>query len=540
MSGSRQIGTSQISDAEGGFLFEGVLPGTYNLVVSENGVVVTTAVVISDASETALAVKLPAGRANSVVEVAAGTADVVVSGLDDSFSAVGDNFTADDQAVLESGGSVEFKLEIAENTAPEMAQQTAVEDLARNVGMYLDMNLFKTVVDEDGVRQADQSGKLYTSDTMLAVVIPLPGDLQAMSRYTVYRFHKAGDDAEEVLETLEQVSEDGVHDQEGYSISRDKTYITVYTKSFSLYALGYVPEGQKYKILNPETDHGTVKVYPASAQKGKTVTVTVDPEEGYLLETLHVYDIRGNELTLTAGEDGFTYTFVMPARKVEIKASFLDVESMMGFFEDVYSTDYYYEAVRWAAAAGITGGTDATHFSPLNITTRAQMITFLWKASGSPVAEGAMPFGDVQADAYYAPAVLWAAQEGITSGTSLTTFSPEMNVTRAQAITLLNHYVDTQFNVGAAGSELTSGTAAGSVLTGGSSTGTALAEIVASTPVTCPFIDVSVDAYYHKAVAWASEQKITSGTSDDKFSPDADCTRAQIITFLWKTFQLKK
>ena len=169
-------------------------------------------------------------------------------------------------------------------------------------------------------------------------------------------------------------------------------------------------------------------------------------------------------------------------------------------FVDVIAGSYYEEAVKWAVENGITQGTDATHFSPEDICTRAEVVTFLWRAAGSPKPKtSAMPFTDVPADSYYYNAVLWAAENGITSGTSDTTFSPDAVCTRAQIVTFLW--------------KSESSPAAGS---------------------RNPFTDVAADTYYTDAVLWAAKEDITKGTGSTTFDPDADCTRAQVVTFLWR------
>ena len=169
-------------------------------------------------------------------------------------------------------------------------------------------------------------------------------------------------------------------------------------------------------------------------------------------------------------------------------------------FVDVKEGAYYYDAILWAVEQKITSGTSATTFSPDASCTRAQMVTFLWRAAGSPKVEnGKNPFTDVKADAYYYDAVLWAVEKGVTSGTSATTFSPDATVTRGQTVTFLYRN---------AGSPEVSGT--------------------------MPFTDVEADAYYAKAVQWAVQQKITTGTSETTFSPMSDCTRGQIVTFLYR------
>ena len=252
-----------------------------------------------------------------------------------------------------------------------------------------------------------------------------------------------------------------------------------------------------YAIAVDSTKNGAVIASHKSAAKGTTVTLTVDPDKGYTLETITVTDKNGDEIELTNKGDG-KYTFTMPASKVTVKVTFMEDNSMLNFFVDVPAGAYYYDAVLWAAENGITGGVDDTHFAPDASCTRAQMVTFLWRAAGSPKVSGSNPFSDVSADAYYYDAVLWAVKNGITSGTSATTFAPDAAVTRGQTVTFLYR---------AAGSPAASGSG---------------------------FSDVSSDAYYADAVAWAVQQNITTGTGNGQFSPNADCTRAQIVTFLYR------
>ena len=244
--------------------------------------------------------------------------------------------------------------------------------------------------------------------------------------------------------------------------------------------------------------NGKVTADNTNAEEGDTVTLTVEPDKGYTLETLTVTDGSGKEVKLTE-KDG-KYTFTMPASKVTIKATFMEDNSMLNFFVDVPADAYYYDAVLWAAENGITGGVDDTHFAPNATCTRAQAVTFLWRAAGSPVPQShAMPFTDVAEGSYYHDAVLWAVENGITKGTSDTTFTPNATCTRAQIVTFLWRSQKSP----------------------------------ASDSVN-PFTDVAADAYYANAVLWAVENGITGGTTATTFSPNNDCTRAQIVTFLYR------
>ena len=255
-----------------------------------------------------------------------------------------------------------------------------------------------------------------------------------------------------------------------------------------------------YSVTTPgKTENGTVTVSPKNAKKGTTVTITVKPDSGYQLDALTVTDKNGNELKLTDKGNG-KYTFTMPAGKVEIKATFVK-EAEVSPFSDVSTTAYYYEAVKWAREKGITGGIGNDLFGPNQPCTRAQIVTFLWRAAGSPEPKNMSSFTDVPADSYYAKAVAWAAENGITGGTGDGQFSPDATCTRAQSVTFLFR---------------------------------AIGKLVDSK---AEFNDVLTDSYYANAVAWAVENGVTNGIGNGLFWPDNSCTRAQIVTFLYRAYQ---
>ena len=258
-----------------------------------------------------------------------------------------------------------------------------------------------------------------------------------------------------------------------------------------------------YSVSTPsKTENGSVTVSPKSASKGDTVTITVKPNSGYVLETLTVTDKNGNELTLKDKGDG-KYTFTMPAGKVEVKATFMEDNSMLNFFYDVPNGAYFYEAVKWAVKNGITTGVGNDLFAPEQPCTRAQIVTFLWRAAGSPEPKTMSSFTDVPASAYYAKAVAWAVENGITNGMTATMFAPDATCTRGQSVTFLHRALK--------------GTASGST----------------------NFTDVKSDAFYADAINWAVANNVTNGTSNTTFSPNADCTRAEIVTFLYRAYQGK-
>ena len=248
--------------------------------------------------------------------------------------------------------------------------------------------------------------------------------------------------------------------------------------------------------------NGTVTANRRYAERGDTVTITVKPDDGFKLDDLTVTDKNGNELKLTDKGNG-KYTFKMPAGKVTVSATFAPEKTAADYFADVPANSYYADAVLWAAKNGITGGIGNGLFGPNQPCTRAQIVTFLWRAAGSPEPKSMSSFSDVSADSYYAKAVAWAVENGITTGTGDGKFSPDTTCTRAQSVTFLFR---------------------------------AIGKLVDSK---AEFSDVLTDSYYANAVAWAVENGVTNGIGDGLFGPDNSCTRAQIVTFLFRAYQGK-
>ena len=271
------------------------------------------------------------------------------------------------------------------------------------------------------------------------------------------------------------------------------------TGDTALTAKWTISSSPRYQIVAPdETPHGTVAVSAKYAYRDATVTITVAPDAGHTLETLVATDARGNELTLADKGDG-TFAFVMPGSRVEVRAGFMEDNSLLSLFYDVPNDAYFYEAVKWAVASGIAQGYGNGMFGPYDICTRSQVVTFLWRAAGCPDASTLSNFADVPQNAYYAKAVAWAVENGIAHGYGSDTFGPDDACTRAQAVTFLWR---------AAGSP----------------------ESAASTV----FADVAGGAYYADAVAWAAENGIAHGYDNGSFGPDDGCTRGQAVTFLWR------
>ena len=269
----------------------------------------------------------------------------------------------------------------------------------------------------------------------------------------------------------------------------DRNY-TALTGTVTLYSVSGGGSGHSYYTIRAAAGaNGAISPSGnVSVRAGSSQTFTITPDKGYAVSSVR---IDGRSI---GAVQSYTFENVRSAHTIEVSFA------KGGVFADVPAGSYYESAVNWAVGAGITQGIDVARFAPDAICTRAQAVTFLWRAAGSPKPETrTMPFADVPAGSYYYDAVLWAIENGITVGTSGTTFSPSMTCTRAQIVTFLWR------------SEKSPAAEGGN-----------------------PFTDVSADAYYADAVLWAVREDITRGTTGTTFSPGADCTRAQIVTFLWR------
>ena len=257
----------------------------------------------------------------------------------------------------------------------------------------------------------------------------------------------------------------------------------------------------RYAVTTPSTKNGDVTVSPKNASKGDRVTITVKPDSGYEIGTVTVKDRYGASLKLTDKGNG-KYTFTMPDGQASVSATFNKAAAQQTF-KDVPANTYYADAVAWAVKKGITNGVGNDLFGSDNDCTRAEIVTFLWRAAGSPEPKGTGSFTDVNSGSYYAKAVAWAVENGITEGTGNSQFSPDKVCSRAQAVTFLAR---------------------------------ALSAKAASA---ADFTDVPANSYYADAVGWAAKNGVTEGVGGGKFAPNNDCTRAQIVTFLYRAYQGK-
>ena len=321
-------------------------------------------------------------------------------------------------------------------------------------------------------------------------------DFSGKNNIKVLRYH---DGAAESFTELKEKPASGTYADATFFADREGGRIYIYASKFSTYSITYTTAsgGGAAPVIVSGATGGAAAISPASPSAGQAVTVTLTPSKGYKVGGVTVTDQSGKAVAATENADG-TWSFTMPAGSVTLTPDF--VRSGENPFADVTASDYFYDAVLWAAENDITSGTDATHFDPDGVCTRAQAVTFLWRASGSPEpVSSTCSFTDVSASAYYYKAVLWAVEQDITKGTSDTTFSPNAECSRSQIVTF-------QYR----------------------------AALSPATGTDNPFTDVASDAYYAGAVLWAVKEGITQGTTATTFSPAANCTRGQIVTFLFR------
>ncbi len=477
------------SDANGNYSFTNLLPGSYNVVCTYDGKTVTKAAAVVN-KPVAVPFTVSSTAKNSLLELEKETGVSVPALVVDGLSDVAD---------AQVGGQITtVKLTVTAKARDEQnSEQSAIQQLTKEqtIGMYLDAKLTC-----NGASIGD------SNNAVLKILIPY--DFSAKTALKVLRYH---DTAATELTELKSLPESAPTDGTWYP---DVTggQIIVYASKFSTYAVSYTPVSNTNggsgstgstggsaasPIVIGSVEHGKLTANKTTATAGAEVIITAKPDSGYGLHHLIVTDADGKAIVYNDKGDG-TYTFAMPKSKTTVSAKF--VKQSENPFTDITDGVYYYDAVLWAVEKGITSGASATTFNADGICTRAQTVTFLWRAMGSPEPTSkTCPFTDVKTDSYSYKAVLWATEKGITKGTSKTAFSPDMTVTRSQTVTFLWR-------------------TAGNPVVG----------------TVNPFTDVASRAYYYDAVLWAVKENITSGTGSTTFSPMDGCSRAQIVTFLYR------
>ena len=468
------------------YMISGTAPTKAEVIVNDKtAVTVPTNENLTNADKTAIQTKT---NIDGVAEAVVGSKDAIVkkAGVDAS--------TVDATKLIE----VEVAVDVAVSDVQKNAEGTAVSSITFTAKPTATVKVDGTAKDTKVPVTNDM-----LNNKPITVKLPLPAGFTP--KQILHKFTGGG------YEYFINESVGGMRGAGRFKIEDNCAVFTIY--GFSTFELSgtvtYVEPSYSsgssydptYSVSTPsKTEHGTVTVSPKSASKGDTVTVTVKPDSGYALETLTVTDKNGNELTLKDKGNG-KYTFTMPAGKVEVKATFMEDNSMLNFFYDVPNNAYFYEAVKWAVENGITTGVGNDLFAPEQPCTRAQIVTFLWRAAGSPEPKGAASgMSDVVSGGYYEKAVAWAIENGITTGTTTSTFSPDATCTRAQAVTFLAR------------------------------------ALKAKAASAAEFSDVPTGSYFADAVAWAAANGVTEGIGGGLFGSDNDCTRGQIVTFLYRAY----
>lgn len=468
------------------YMISGTAPTKAEVIVNDKtAVTVPTNENLTNADKTAIQTKT---NIDGVAEAVVGSKDAIVkkAGVDAS--------TVDATKLIE----VEVAVDVAVSDVQKNAEGTAVSSITFTAKPTATVKVDGTAKDTKVPVTNDM-----LNNKPITVKLPLPAGFTP--KQILHKFTGGG------YEYFINESVGGMRGAGRFKIEDNCAVFTIY--GFSTFELSgtvtYVAPSYSsgsssdptYSVSTPsKTEHGSVTVSPKSASKGDTVTVTVKPDSGYVLETLTVTDKNGNELTLKDKGNG-KYTFTMPAGKVEVKATFMEDNSMLNFFYDVPNNAYFYEAVKWAVKNGITTGVGNDLFAPEQPCTRAQIVTFLWRAAGSPEPKGAASgMSDVVSGSYYEKAVAWAIENGITTGTTTSTFSPDATCTRAQAVTFLAR------------------------------------ALKAKAASAAEFSDVPTGSYFADAVAWAAANGVTEGIGGGLFGSDNDCTRGQIVTFLYRAY----
>ena len=467
------------------YMISGTAPTKAEVIVNDKtAVTVPTNENLTNADKTAIQTKT---NIDGVAEAVVGSKDAIVkkAGVDAS--------TVDATKLIE----VEVAVDVAVSDVQKNAEGTAVSSITFTAKPTATVKVDGTAKDTKVPVTNDM-----LNNKPITVKLPLPAGFEP--KQILHKFTGGG------YEYFINESVGGMRGAGRFKIEDNCAVFTIY--GFSTFELSgtvtYVEPSYSsgssydptYSVTVDKTKNGSVTVSPKSASKGDTVTVTVKPDSGYVLETLTVTDKNGDELKLTDKGNG-KYTFTMPGSKVEVKATFMEDNSVLNFFYDVPNGAYFYEAVKWAVKNGITTGVGNDLFAPEQPCTRAQIVTFLWRAAGSPEPKGAASgMTDVVSGSYYEKAVAWAIENGITTGTTTTTFSPDATCTRAQAVTFLAR------------------------------------ALKAKAASAAEFSDVPTGSYFADAVAWAAANGVTEGIGGGLFGSDNDCTRGQIVTFLYRAY----
>ena len=491
-----------VTGSNGAYSFPDLAPGSYNVSVSTGEKTVTTVVTVDENGQvTGGNIVLPEGNISTRVDVTPGSPDIVVGDLDGAF-------TDADKETAASGGTVEIAVKVEQKPesglAPGEAEQ--LEDKADGeLGLFVDISLDKTTTPSGGSAYVENG---VSSEGLLTIIVPLPTELKYKDIYTVVRTDGA------TGETLS--SEPDELSGEYYELTEDGSGLILHVKESGVYAVG----GRDYQIVIPtyppvktESENGSFAVSPDRPFSGQTVTITPKPDEGYTVDKVTVTDASGKAVEVSPNGDG-TYSFTQPSGAVTITVTFKvltdvsecprDASCPMSGYTDLNMGEWYHDGIHYCLDEGLMDGVDAGMFAPNATTSRAMIVTILWRLQGSPEVEVTETFTDVSPDAWYAKAIAWAVAEGVADGYGEGLFGPNDAITREQLAAMLWRY------------------AARPESEGGLSAFTDGAE---------------VSVWAQQAMSWAVSLGLINGVDSDRLDPKGQATRAQTATILMRFAQ---
>lgn len=499
--GSNKLG-EDVTGSDGAYSFPDLAPGSYNVSVSTGEKTVTTVVTVDENGRvTGGNIVLPEGNTSTRVDVTPGSPNVVVGGLDGAF-------TDADKETAASGGTVEIAVKVEQKpesglTPGEAAQ---LEDKADGeLGLFVDISLDKTTTPSGGSAYVENG---VSSEGLLTIIMPLPTELKDKDIYTVVRTDGATGEA--------LSSEPDGLSGEYYELTEDGSCLILHVKESGVYAVG----GRDYQIVIPtyppvktESENGSFAVSPDRPFSGQTVTITPKPDEGYTVDKVTVTDADGKPVEVTKNANG-TYSFTQPSGAVTITVTFKvltdvsecprDASCPMSGYTDLNMGEWYHDGIHYCLDEGLMDGVDAGVFAPSATTSRAMIVTILWRLQGSPEVEAAETFTDVSPDAWYAKAIAWAVAEGVADGYGEGLFGPNDAITREQLAAMLWRY---------AGSPEADGDL--SVFADGADT----------------------SSWAQQAMSWAVSLGLINGVDSDRLAPKGQATRAQTATILMRFAQ---
>ena len=511
--GSDKLGETT-TGPDGSYSFTGLAPGSYNVSASVGEKTVTSVVTVDEGGAvTGGNIILPEGNTSTRVEITPGSPDIVVGELDRVFDNTdGEDYTAADAETVRNGGMVEITFTADEKKLAEVRDELQQLQSAGgvNLSLFLDCTLEKEVYDSNGTKDESASGFISRSSVLLEVRLPLPTEMQGKYGYSVSRIHEG--EAQALSTSANSLGE-------YFEVSADKSALILHVCCFSIYAVGY----ENSPVLPPmptenapnvsESEHGSVTVFPNLRTTGTVVTITPKPDEGYTLDKLTVTDASGKPVELRPNGDG-SYSFTQPSGAVTITVTFKvltdisecprDESCPMSGYADLNMGAWYHDGIHYCLDEGLMDGVGTGLFAPNATTSRAMIVTILWRLQGSPEVEAAEAFDDVAPEAWYASAIAWAVAEGVADGYGNGLFGPNDAITREQLAAMLWRYAGSP---GAEGglSEFTDG--------------------------------ADTSGWAQQAMSWAVARGLITGVDSDRLSPKGQATRAQTATILMRFAQ---